>query len=193
MSGPLNKRSFFRINDNIALSTQKLEEQDIAKIESHFKKNRDEYGLANEFLLKKELHSPLLKKITSQNPNIAEYIEFLEQNILALARASNRHLSAVPDEPDHAVNLSGNGLQFLSPSEFIPNDLIEMTLTLFPNQATIYLIGSVKRSEKTAAGRWSTAIHFTHLQEDDREILVKHVHARQIDMIQQLNRPKNAS
>lgn len=192
MNGAKNKRSFFRITDNIALSVKKMPLDRASNIEIYFTKNREEYGLANEFLLKKELHSPQLKKITNQNPAIGEYIEFLEENILALARASNRHLDETPDTPDHAVNLSGNGLQFLSPVEFEQQELLEVTITLFPSQATIYSIGSVKRAEKTATGKWSTAIHFNHLQEDDREILVKHVHARQVDMIQQLNRPKTA-
>ncbi|MGV6816644.1 MAG: PilZ domain-containing protein [Thiotrichales bacterium] len=191
MSANENKRSFFRITDNIALVVNKLAHSEADNIESYFRKNRAEYGLANEFIMQRELNSPLLKKIAAQNSNVAEYISFLEENILALARAANRHLNDAPSEPDHAVNLSGNGLQYLSTTERPEGELLELTITLFPSQATIYTIGTVKRAEKTATGKWSTAIHFTHLQEDDQEILVKHVHSRQLNTIQQLNRPKN--
>ncbi len=179
MTHPTNRRDFFRINDNIGLTINPLEE-DTIDLDSVFEKRRKEYGLANEFIIQKERHRPLLFKIQQSDQNLAKYIEFLEENLLSLAIISNRHMTELPDKPDHAVNLSGSGLRFLSDKEWSSECFLQLSITLFPNLLTVYAIGKVLRKEKTASGKWSIALRFTHIHHADKEALVRHVHARQL-------------
>ena len=79
--------------------------------------------------------------------------------------------------------LSAGGLAFHSQHEISTGSLLEMRMVLFPSLVGILSLSRVIHCERVSDTNvqfsWQLAIAFAHLLESDRELLVRHVMAKQ--------------
>ncbi len=126
------------------------------------------------------------QKVRATNQATAQYIDLLERKIDMLAQAILPAEIEIDDSSMKDVSLSAGGLAF-SGAEPVPEDAhLEIKLVLLPARLALLLGARVVYCRKEAEipeRRWAIATEFTHIREGDRQILVKHVLARQADAI----------
>ncbi len=183
MSDSSNKRSFFRVNDSVALAIKPLPGKTTADINALYEERRRDFGIVNEFLLARERYLPKLLRIRRRDPEIAEYISYLEDKIQKLAASMGRKKEMRKAKPTHHVNLSASGIRFESDIPLETGAKVELTITLFPSGSPILVFGEVIRAvpDTHHGASWSYVVNFSHIHDEDMELLIKHVHARQLD------------
>jgi len=176
-----NKRSYFRVNDSVALVVRLLDDDERAQANTLFEEKRRDFSIVKEFLLAREKYLPKLIRIRRRDPDIAEYISYLEDKIQKLAAAMGREQALKKAVPTHHVNLSASGIRFVSDVPLDIGEKVELTITLFPSGVPILVFGDVIRADEVSARSWSYAVRFSHIHDDDMEVLIKHIHARQLE------------
>ncbi len=185
MSSETNRRKYLRIDDRVSLYFRPLSKEQAANAVADFETKRLEFSIRNHLVHGREQHLPQMRIIEKRHPEIAGYLKFLEKQIESLSAQlidKNHCLSA---DEKYEVNLSAEGIRFYMPERFEPGDLAEIAIMVYPSRASMFALGRVVRSEKVeddsgAETLWRTAIHFTCLHEEDREMLIKHIHHLQL-------------
>ncbi len=178
-----NQRSYYRVNDKVALRARKIEPGSVS-VSDLFERRIRETGLTNQFIHERAKKRPTLLSVERRYPDVAAYIEYLEDKIQTLAGYVSSDESPLPMTPDHDVSLSASGLSFNSASGFEVGDQIEIMMRLFPSRMVVYLIGVVTRREPVAGNRlWEVGVKYTHIHEDDREQLFHQVNHVQTDSL----------
>lgn len=188
MSDESNRRKYLRINDRVSLHFQPLSENDAIEAASNFETRRMEFSLKNHLVHGREQHMPQMRVIEKRHPDIANYLKFLEKQIESLSSRliDQDHCLSVDDR--YEVNLSAEGIRFYMPEQFEAGAIAEIAMMVYPSQASMYALGEIIRSEKVEDDEnsetlWRTAIHFSSLHEEDREMLIKHIHQLQLKEI----------
>lgn len=185
MSNEPNRRKYLRIDDRVSLHFQPLSESEAINTAANFEIRRMEFSLKNHLVHGREQHMPHMRIIEKRHPEIASYLKFLEKQIESLSSQliDKDHCLSVDDR--YEVNLSAEGIRFYMPEQFKSGDIAEIAIMVYPSQASMYALGKIIRSEKVedesnSETLWRTAIHFTRLHEEDREMLIKHIHQLQL-------------
>lgn len=188
MSDESNRRKYLRINDRVSLHFQPLSETEASEAVANFETRRLEFSLKNHLVHGREQHMPQMRVIEKRHPEIACYLKFLEKQIESLSSEliDQDHCLSIDDR--YEVNLSAEGIRFYMPEQFEPGALAEIAMMVYPSQASMFALGEIVRSEKVKDNEgketlWKTAIYFTHLHEEDREMLIKHIHQLQLTEI----------
>ncbi|HGG61148.1 MAG TPA: PilZ domain-containing protein [Gammaproteobacteria bacterium] len=178
-----NKRSYYRVNDKVALIARKIEPGRVSPNEL-FERRIRETGISNRFIHERAKKRPSLLSIERRYPEVASYIEYLEDKIQALASYTSSDQSPLPMTPDHDVSLSASGLSFNSRADYAVGDQLEITMRLFPSRMVVYVIATVTRREPVGGkGLWEIGVKYTHIHEDDREQLFQQVNHVQTDSL----------
>ena len=59
-------------------------------------------------------------------------------------------------------------------------EVVELNLELLPNKQKIVVFAKVVRCEQLASKQFNITLDFEHIHESDREILIKHIHGKQL-------------
>ena len=182
------RRRSFRVTDKIALMLRFFPQEEVELAMNSFASRRQEHGLMNMFLHDRDKHLPILTAIQSRDPGIAAYLRYLESKIDAVAGMLQVRELDLPKEPTHEVNLSATGLRFLHDQSLQIDEVIEMEMLLFPSYALIPALGKVVSCEEVADNsplhRYSVAVDFILLDDDDQDLLIKHNVAKQMFELQ---------
>lgn len=188
MNEDINRRKYLRINDRVSLHFRPLSDDEMREAVSDFESRRMEFSLKNHLVHGREQHMPHMRVIEKRHPEIANYLKFLEKQIESLSSRliEQDHCLSVDDR--YEVNLSAEGIRFYMPEQFKAGAIAEIAMMVYPSQASMYALGEIIRSEKmeddsNSETLWRTAIHFTCLHEEDREMLIKHIHQLQLSKI----------
>lgn len=182
-----DRRRFFRINDRIALKLRVLADEDVADALARFESNRSRRSLVNILAHETEKQLPQLRVLENQHPGIAAYLSFLEKKIDMLAQLVATQDEDMPNQPTHAVNLSAQGVRFYWPQHVEIGSTVELRLQLFPSRMCLLLFGTVIRCQENKGDvrerRYAIAVDYSHIEEEDREVVVKHIHGLQLNQI----------
>jgi predicted nuclease with TOPRIM domain len=175
------RRRFFRIDDIVNLKAEVIEEAEVENRLQRFWEDQHEFSLRNEFNYKLEQHQADLKHIKTKIPELGRYLEILQQQIDVLTD----RLLADEDkftELEKQVNLSAQGISFFTDQAANHDDVVELHIKLNPGRQKIVVFARVVSCKETddERGRYAVALDFEHIHEADREILVKHVHGKQL-------------
>ena len=195
MSGEENRRKYLRIDDRVSLYVQPLTETETEEAISHFETRRMDFSLMSHLVYGREQHMPQMRIIEKRYPEVAGYLKFLGKQIETLSSRIIDQDHRLNSEKTCKVNISAEGLRFDTDQAYPPGAMFELALMLFPSRTSMLAFGEVVRSEEaTEKGKsvWKTAIRFTHLHEEDREILIKHIHQKQLSQIRQRDENKDA-
>ena len=175
------RRRFFRIEDIVGLKTEVIDQPEVQKKLDNFWNDQHEFSIRNEFNFKIEQHQADLQKIKAQMPEVGRYLTILQEQLDLITD------KLLKDEDKFAelelqVNISAQGISFFAEEAVNPNDIVELHLRLLPSRQQIVVFAKVIDCQKLddASGRYRIALDFEHIHEADREILIKHIHGKQL-------------
>ncbi len=175
------RRRFFRIEDIVGLKTEVINKQHIEKKLDNFWHDQHEFSIRNEFNYKLDQHQADLAKINKRMPELGRYLSVLQEQI-------DRLTDQIITEDDgftikeKQVNISAQGISFVSSEKLNSGDIIELHLQLLPSHQKIVVFSKVIDCKKDPheADQFHIALDFEHIHEADRELLIKHVHGKQL-------------
>jgi len=180
-----NRRESFRVNDRVGLVVQPLGESEYraAREGAHerFRRRR----VLNSLLAAAQAERGALRALRDEDPTLGAYLQGLEERFEKLLRLLARDGHPGGGEPSHEVDLSGNGIRFHHREPLAPGSRVCLDLELFPARTCLTLLGTAVRCAECgpaarSARRHLVAIDFTDIHADDRELLIRHVHALQM-------------
>ena len=179
-TAPGERRRYFRIHDDVALSYRLLEGDSLDRAVADFGRADDtQGGLASTLL---ESHAAMhrdLEAIRRDSPNVANYLEQLNRKLDIIAHLLNARGAELPAHPTHAVNLSASGMSFDAQNHVEPGSVIELKLLVFPSHLCILALGAVVSSSPvetpTDGFAFRLGVDFSYIREIDRELLIRHV------------------
>ena len=181
------RRRYYRIDDYVALKVVALSEAELADRLAQSERDDASTLLMNRLRLQRDKHLPNLRAAQQRYPEIASYLVLLEEQIELLARVVTNQQDDLPDSPTDPVNLSAQGIRFNHATPMEAGDAMELHIKLFPSLVRVVVQGHVVNCAAIGADEggeeFSIAADFTHIREEDRELLVKHIHRLQIDTL----------
>ena len=184
------RRSYFRIDDNVRMSLRRIAPEELeARLE------RLEHDLAGNFTVLSSLAAITaqmtagLRRIENRDSDLAAYLRAIDQKIEVIGRA---FIAAEPELISEAavpVNLSAGGMCAGVEEHFEPGTDIEIRLLLFPSFTGLMIYGNVIECGPAdvdhPSGKYQEVarIEFTHIREQDRELLIRHLLRRQSDQL----------
>ena len=178
------RRRFFRIEDIVGLKTQVIEKHDYEKKLDSFWNDQHQFSIRNEFNYKLDQHQADLQQIKNKMPELGRYLSVLQEQLdLLTSRMLDNDDSFITRET--TVNISAQGISFLSDEHVQPDDIIELNLLLLPSQQKIVVFAKVIEchQDENTPGQYNISLDFEHIHDADRELLVKHVHGKQLRSI----------
>lgn len=180
------RRSFFRIDDTVRLSVARVPPEELdSRLE------RLDHDLAGNFTVMSSLAAITaqmtagLRRIENRDPDLAAYLRAIDQKIEVIGRAfiaQEPELSAQKGVP---VNLSAGGMCAGVDERYETGDTVEIRMLLFPSFTGLMIYGTVVEcspvDDEADHGhfRHLARIEFTHIREQDRELLIRHLLRRQ--------------
>jgi len=179
------RRGFFRIDDNVALSYRLVPPGTTSRENSPLRVDEGELlSLGNELERMREVSRILLRHVEKDLPDVARYLAHLESKIDLLAQ----HIVMDSDElfvkSTQAVNISGSGIAFTADESLNVGDFIELRFVLMPSLANIKTHSKVVSCQPDN-GKFSVAVEFEYLSDDDRDLLIRHVVKKQMNDIRE--------
>ncbi len=184
----IERRRYFRVFDRVALAARELLPAEFAEqLETGHKPN-DVTTIAQRFSAQRERLLPLRRRLEKQLPELSNYLDVLDNQLKELANLVQELLReqnpATPPAPTHEVDISAQGIRFHAPEPFGIEATVELTLTLYPEHITLIVLGTVVDCGMNDDGTWNVALDFEFIGDEEREILVKHVHTVQLATLQ---------
>ena len=175
------RRRYFRIEDLVGLKTQVVDQPEVEQKLEKFWNDQHQYSLRNEFNFKLEQHQADLKKIKTKMPEVGRYLSLLQEQIDVLTNKILQDEDTFTDL-EMEVNLSAQGIAFYTNEAVKIGDIVELNLKLLPGRQRIVVFSRVVDCKPVGEpeGHYRIALDFEHIHEADREILIKHVHGKQL-------------
>lgn len=183
------RRRFFRIQDLVHLTYRVISESELTERTALLEK-----GLTEQFMVMSSLAAittemtATLRKIEVANPDVAEYLRAVDRKIDLLGQALMLDEMSVSEDRAAAVSLSASGIAFEVEKPLPEGEPVEVKLMLMPSCAGVLAYGTVITNDKVSVdGETVTQarIDFTHLRDEDRDLLIKHVIRKQGDMLRE--------
>jgi len=173
------RRRFFRIDDTVAIKTETIPPNQLDDRLNNFWTNHHEFSIRNEFNHKLDQHAADLIAIKNQHPSIARYLTVLQKQVDLLSE------NILPDDAlngssERSVNISAQGISFLSTEAISKGEVVEISLQLLPKKQRIVVFAKIIRCDKADDFQYKLTVDFEHIHEADREILIKHIHGQQL-------------
>jgi len=184
------RRSFFRIDDAVRLSLRRVPAEEL---ESRL--DRLDHDLAGNFTVLSSLSAITaqmslgLRRIENRDPDLAAYLRAIDQKIEVIGRAFIAQEPELIAEKATPVNLSAGGMCVGGDESYEPGTSLEIRMLLFPSFTGLLIYGTVIDSspastdEPSAPYRHLARIEFSHIREQDRELLIRHLLRRQGDQM----------
>jgi hypothetical protein len=185
-----DRRNFFRIDDTVRMSIRRVPREDLQS-----RLDRLEHDLAGNFTVLSSLSAITaqmaagLRRIENRDPDLAAYLRAIDQKIEVIGRAFIATEPEVVAQTAAPVNLSAGGMCAGVEEHYDPGTDIEIRMLLFPSFTGLMIYGTVvgcdpAGDEAASAGYQHIArIEFSHIREQDRELLIRHLLRRQSDQL----------
>jgi c-di-GMP-binding flagellar brake protein YcgR len=179
------RRRYFRIDDTVSLSTTPVCADELDDRLDDFWNNQHLFSIRNEYNHQLEEHLADFHAIENKMPELARYLSVLQKQIELLTE------KLIPEQDQFSsdsqdVNISAQGIAYYSDEAVKMGDVLELNLKLAPSGLQLVAFARVVMIEdhnNTEQGKYRISLDFEHMHEADQEILIKHVHAKQLDEI----------
>ena len=178
------RRRYFRIEDQVAMSVQPLADGNIDARLKDFWENQHAFSIRNNYNFQIEQHIADFNKIENRMPELARYLSVLEKQIDRITG------SLIDDGFDQSLaekraSLSAQGLAWHDRLAVSADTLVELNLKLLPSGFRLVIIARVVKvdSDSDHVDGSRISLDFEHIHEADREILIKHIHAKQMESL----------
>ena len=172
------RRRYFRIEDDVALSWEAIEESDVILRKAELRRKRMTQG---DRLRDTERDLQLLiDKLRIQNPEFARAIELLNVKFSTLkALHEEAFLPAGSKKRITRVDISACGVSFRTDERLLPGRKVVLDITLLPTDMVIECIAEVVGCEEDGENAWVLRFDFLDIPPEDEEVLVQHMVKRQ--------------
>ena len=184
-----DRREFFRINDTVVIDYRKIDIDQIDTVIKRISQMGDD-ETDNERAQLRVLQTTfnhVLDQINHHDRDIARALRMLDDKINLIAQNLQRQYNPIDPETLIEANISGGGISFQIPEQFNYHDVVELHLQLLPSTNIIHALATVISCEKVMGSPENRPYHlrmvFTHMDEQDRNLLVKHTLNRQAEML----------
>ncbi len=179
------RRGYFRVDDEVALSYRLVSADEINKSDGILQINEnDSVPLANELEKMREVSRIHFRHVEKESPEAARYFSFIEKKIDLLAQHILLGANDLFVKNTQSVSISGSGLAFTAGESLSIGDLIQLKFILKPSLMTIRTFSKVV-SCQFQDGQSKVAVEYSHLSNDDRDLLIRHVVKKQISDIRE--------
>lgn len=170
------RRRFFRVNDSVSLSYQLI---DAATVDLGLKAAEsisNEFSLAATLELLSQDAARIMQHLQTQSPQFLELYQVLDAKINAIAQAVMYLDNNANAKRCQHVNLSAAGLAFQQQEVLEIGQNLAIQLYLPGALAQIFIYARVVNCKPVDATKEQLiCVDFTHVREEDQELLIKHV------------------
>lgn len=167
------RRSYFRIDENIALEYREVDEQTAKQAEPEsLYPDSTTSNLYSELKKIDSENSQLLYQLKADNRALGEYLhnlnrklDFLAQQIMA------EHKPTALTTITRQVNLSEGGIAFGSAKSIAQNSYVALRLTFLPSHASLIIFAKIIRCELCKAGDYQIAAKFYRAKDSQLQIV----------------------
>jgi hypothetical protein len=179
------RRGFFRIDDQVALSYRLVPDKEVISNDGALQvKENDPLSLSNELEKMREVSRIHLRHVEKQSPEVARYFVHLESKIDLLVHHVMTGSDALFVKKTQSVSISGSGIAFTATEGLAVGDFVEIRFILKPSLTTIQTFAKVVSSIPESTG-FKIAVEYTHLNDGDRDLLIRHVVKKQMNDIRE--------
>ncbi|MCK9607246.1 MAG: PilZ domain-containing protein [Methylomonas sp.] len=180
LNATTERRRFFRINDTVSMSYRQIDE---ATANLGLKSTGiigSEFSLAATLDVLSQEAMRIMQRMEKQSPEILELYRILDAKVNAVAQATMFVGSHVNAQNCQDVNLSASGLAFEQVEPLTIGQNLAIEIYLPSSLALMRIYGRVIscRSNDNAGEEpvnYTVSVDFTHVNEEDQELLIKHV------------------
>lgn len=176
------RRSYFRIDENIALEYKEVDPH-TADHEEPETIYPDSASIALHGELKKidSENSQLLYQLKSSNRALGDYLHNLNRKIELLAQqVMSEHKPPALTQITRQVNLSEGGIAFGSAKPIAQDSYIALRLTFLPSYAGLIVFAKIIRCELCKAGDYQIAAKFHRAKEAQLHIVGQQIMRAQL-------------
>jgi hypothetical protein len=179
------RRRYFRIEDIVCLNMDIVPDSDLEFRLQDFWHNLNHNNLQNQYNQRLNDHRSDLLAIQTKMPELGRYLAVLQDQIDVL----NNKILHVDDEGptiEKTVSLSAQGVAFYVDGKVNEGDVVEINLILQPSRQKIAIFARVVKvsiESTSKQGQYYISLEFEHIHEADREILIKHIHGKQLQTL----------
>lgn len=182
------RREFFRIKDEVVLDYRVINEAEIDALRDRIESSLpDRFTTASSFAASSRQIAHAFHSVQMESPEVARCLQAIDTKLNTLAQLFVAEEIRLNDQQTREVNLSAGGLAFRAQHQAEPGELLEMRLVLFPSLMGIVLGSRVVHCERINDGNlqypWQIAVSYELIRESDRELLVRHVMAKETEML----------
>jgi hypothetical protein len=185
------RRRFFRIDDAINLYYKIVDEQAVIAASKMSDDVLSNCSLVTALEMLDQESRLIMHRIEKNEPEIAEYLKTLDSKVSLLAQVVMRQGKDFSDGNMCNTNISASGLAIEIDHSIKVGEYLEIKLLLSSCIAVILVYGKVvyckKNTEEGAAMPYQVGIDYVNLNDQDREILIKHIVKRQMQQIREKN------
>ena len=185
-----DRREYFRINDQVALKFRVVERSEVdSAIEKREDGHVDVNVMASSFANTNLDMKHAIEKCRRDLPDVATYLDGLNAKVDLLIRLLVASGSELPDHPTDDVNLSASGLSVKVTKEVAEGSFLEIKLLFFPSFLYVVTFGHAVRcsaSDEVAGFPYELAVEFSHLEDSDKELLIRHILQRESAMLREV-------
>jgi c-di-GMP-binding flagellar brake protein YcgR len=179
---PEERRRYFRIDDTAQLHATLVKPDEIESRLDDFWNNQHLFSIRNEYNHQLEQHLADFNAIENKMPELARYLSILQKQIESLTNKLIPEQSQFAN-PQQVVNISAQGVSYYSDDAFEPGDLLELELKLLPSGQQLVIFARVTKingHDNSELGKFRVSLDFEHIHDADQEILIKHVHSKNL-------------
>ncbi len=118
-----------------------------------------------------------LARIRERDEDLGDFLSHLDTKMNLLLKKASKEKTLFDNLTLHDLNLSGNGVAFVSATKVEMNDILEFHIALLPTYTYIYCFGKIVSSkELQREGRtfYKLGCEFVLIMEEDQEKLIQH-------------------
>lgn len=179
------RRRYYRIDEEVMIALTQIDAGELDERLEDFWSNEHAFSIRNDYNYQISQHIADRALIENKMPELGRYLSVLEKQI---DRLTERLLV---DDDEQAMekkttNLSAQGIAYHVSEAPPPNGMVELKLKLLPSGLRLVIIARVVLVETDAGqdqGEYKISLDFEHLHEADREILIKHIHGKQMEAL----------
>ncbi len=186
-----DRREYFRIDDEVALDYREVNEDEADQLLERIQSRLvDRFTAASSFAATTRQMTHVIHKVQTQNPELARCLQAIDQKLNMITQLFVTEEMDTAQQSTREVSLSAGGVAFRAQHELKPGSLLELRMVLFPALVGIVTISRVVTCALVEDGNkrypWQVAVEYQHLRETDRELLVRHIMAKETEQLRAL-------
>ncbi len=186
------RRRFFRIDDEVCLQYEIISDQEYQNAAAELEQvEQSSFGLSAGFASMNYEYNPILNSIKTAQPEIAQYLEFINRKLDALGQHLLEDDIPCQESDRQTVNISASGIGFNSDEDISKGQAMRIRLVLLPEKIGILVFGRVAHLQKGEQGKTLVCVDFEHIRYDDQELMIKHNLNRQMQELRQRSESKD--